>query len=411
VGVTALSRAAGVVGGDPGLYQGGAFKPAVFFGGLDATLLGDLTLGDVIDEVTGADMLTNPAKAAQVIALRTRTEPDATITELTWRPKLKNAGPFVASGSGGPATLDLRAVITTPAKTPTQSTSVVVGELRNFTVRLLEGASAHFLDIEFDRLRFQTETGKKADVDVEIHEVVFAGPLEFINDLRDYLDFSAGGFSIDVQPAQLDAGFELPIPSIPLGVFSLQNIAFRAGAIVPFNGQPIRFRFGFSTADNPFLVSVMIFGGGGFFELAIGCDGVESFQASLEFGVVAALDFGVASGSVSVTAGIYLAIGVKSADNPAGKAELTGFIKLKGEVDVMGIISLGIFMKASFTYIPKKAIVRAVIIVEIDVLVFSGSVEIEYEKKFGGSEDPTFGQSLDADQWAAYAAAFAPIGA
>jgi hypothetical protein len=52
-----------------------------------------------------------------------------------------------------------------------------------------------------------------------------------------------------------------------------------------------------------------------------------------------------------------------------------------------------------------------VIIVEVDVLLFSGSVEIEYEKKFGGSEDPTFGQSLDAGQWAAYTSAFAPIGA
>lgn len=411
IGVTALSRVAGVVGGDPATFQGGTFDPTAFFGSLKANLLGDLALGQVIEDVTGGDFLTDPAKLAQVVKLRSRTEPDAVVTELAWQPALKNWGPFIKSSAAGEATLDLRATITTPTTPSAPATSVVIGDLRNFTIRLLEGTSARFLDVEFNRLRFQAETGKPADVDVEIREVAFTGCLQFVNQLRDYLDFSAGGFSIDVQPTQLVAGFELPLPSIPLGVFSLQNIAFNAGVTIPFTGKPIRLRFGFSSLDNPFLVSVMIFGGGGFFELGIGTDGVESFQASLEFGIVGALDFGIASGSVSVTAGIYLAIGVPSQDNPDGKTELTGFIKIKGEVEVLGLISLGIFMKASFTYIPKKAIVRATIIVEVDVFPFSAEVEIEYEKKFGGSEDPTFRQSLDAAQWDEYASAFAPIGA
>ena len=72
-------------------------------------------------------------------------------------------------------------------------------------------------------------------------------------------------------------------------------------------------------------------------------------------------------------------------------------MKIKGEVEVLGLISLGIFMKAAFTYIPalEKAIVKATIIVEVDVLMFSGEVEIEYEKRFGGI-DPTFGESVTA---------------
>lgn len=130
---------------------------------------------------------------------------------------------------------------------------------------------------------------------------------------------------------------------------------------------------------------------------------------------MAALDLGVASGEISLTAGIYLAIGVENPpDNPDGVAELTGFLKLKGEVEVLGIVTVSLLMKASFTYIPDpvdKAVAKAEIVVEIDVFVFSGSVEIEYEKKFGGSSDPTFGQSMTQDDWNAYAAAFAPIGA
>lgn len=414
LGITALSRKTGTIGGDPDEFQTGTFNPADFFGSLDATLLGDITLEQVIVALGGPGQPPFDLAGDKVVKLITRELPNATVTELRWSPDLQDVGSlFVAELEGTAATLDLTATITTPRGDPSGSTSVVVGDLQHFTVALLDGAK--FLEVRFDRLRFQAETGKKTDVDVEIREVVFAGALEFVNDLKDYLTYSSGGFSIELQPTQLQAGFELPLPSITLGIFALQNLTFAAGTTIPFTGKPIRFRFGFNTVDNPFLVSVMIFGGGGFFELAIGADGVESFQASLEFGVVAVLDFGVASGSISVTAGIYLAIGVENApDNPEGEAELTGFIKLKGEVEVLGIISLGIFMKASFTYIPKpvnKAIVKAVIIVEVDVWPFSGEVEIEYEKKFGGSSDPTFGQSLSEQQWIEYTAAFAPIGA
>lgn len=409
VGVRGISRKFGVVGGDPAEFDVGKVVPSDYFGAMPATLLGNVNLADVIAET---NLLTHPDAAERLMQLRTTTTPDALVTEVRWRPVLQNAGPFIASRPGADATLELVATITAPKAAQAEPTTVVRGDLRNFTLALLEGGEdAKLIGIEFDRLRFRSESGSKPDVDVEIRQVEFHNELAFINDLRDYLDFSAGGFSIDVQPTQLLAGFTLPIPSIPLGIFSLQNIAFAAGVTVPFTGMPVRFRFGFCTADDPFLVSVMIFGGGGFFELGIGADGVESFQASLEFGIVGALDFGVASGSVSVTAGIYLGIGINTPQNPQGKPELTGFIKIKGEVEVLGIVSLGIFMKAGFTYIPKKAIVRATIIVEVDVLMFSAEVEIEYEKKFGGSEDPTFGQSLDPVQWKSYRAAFAPIGA
>jgi hypothetical protein len=345
--------------------------------------------------------------------LNTREVGDDIVTELRWRPKLQDFLVFVAELEGvGPASLDLLVEIRTPRSAPDKSTMSVLGDLRNFEISLL--TDSPFLRVLFDRLRFQASGDAKPDVDVEIREVVFQGPLEFVNQLKDYLTFSSGGFSITLAPTHLSAGFQIPLPAITVGVFALQNITFAAGTTIPFTGQPVRFRFGFSTMDNPFLLSVMIFGGGGFFELGIGPDGVESFQASLEFGVVAAIDFGVASGSISITAGIYFAIGVQNPpDNPDGKPELTGFLKLKGQAEVLGIITVTLLMKASITYIPdtKKGIARAIVVVEIDLLIFSGSVEVEYEKKFGGSSDPFFDAQLSQSEWDTYADAFAPIGA
>jgi hypothetical protein len=418
--ITALSRRTGTVGGNPDKYQAGDFDPKDFFGSLAANLLGDITLEDVIGPISG-DLfdLSDPTKRDRIMQLTTRETPTAIVTELRWRPLLKNFPPgvpdplFVAS-LGVAATLDLTATITTPKSAPKDSSVVVVGDLRNFQIALLTGPK--FLTIEFDRLQFRSASGKSTDVDVVIRQVVFGGPLEFVNQLKDYLTFSAGGFSIEVVPTHVLAGFQIPLPSITVGVFALQNISFSAGAMIPFTGKPVRFRFGFSTMENPFLLSVLIFGGGGFFQIGIGPDGVEELQLSLEFGIVAAIDFGVASGSIRITAGIYMAIGVASQQNPEGQLELTGFIMLKGQAEVLGIITVTLIMKASITYIPdtKRAICRAVVIVEIDVLIFSGSVEVEYEKKFGGSGgsgDPPFGQTLSPADWQTYVAAFAPIGA
>ena len=418
--ITALSRRTGTVGGNPDKYQAGDFDPKDFFGSLAANLLGDITLQDVIGPITGNLFdLSDPAKRDRIMQLTTRETPTAIVTELRWRPLLQDFPPsvpdplFVAS-LGVAATLDLTATITTPKEAPKDSSVVVVGDLRNFQIALLTGAQ--FLTIEFDRLQFRSESAASTDVDVVIRQVVFKGPLEFVNQLKDYLTFSAGGFSIELVPTHVQAGFQIPLPSITVGVFALQNISFSAGAMIPFTGKPVRFRFGFSTMENPFLLSVLIFGGGGFFQIGIGPDGVEELQLSLEFGIVAAIDFGVASGSIRVTAGIYMAIGVASQQNPEGQLELTGFIMLKGQAEVLGIITVTLIMKASITYIPdtKRAICRAVVIVEIDLLIFSGSVEVEYEKKFGGSGgsgDPPFGQTLTQPDWQTYVAAFAPIGA
>ncbi len=410
IGITALSRQTGTVGGPPAQFDGGSFDPTAFFPG-SATLLGDITLQDVINLVSGTDFLTDPAKRDKVIQLDTKEVGGNVVTELRWLPEMKDIpGLFIASIGNQGSVLDLRATITIPKDNPGGATSVVVGDLRTFQVWLLPGTT--FIKVLFDRLRFQAETGKKSDVDVEIREVVFAGPLEFVNDLKDYLTFSSDGFSIDLKPTHLAAGFAIPLPNISVGVFSLSNITFGAGTTIPFTGQPVRFRFSFSTKDNPFLLTVWIFGGGGFFELGIGVDGVEEFQAALEFGVAAAMDIGVASGSISIMAGIYLAIGIATPANPDGACELSGYIRLKGQVEVLGLITLSLLMEAGFTYIPdtRKALVRALIIVEIDLLIFSGSVEVEYEKRFGGSNDPVFHEAIAPADWDRYVDAFAPIG-
>jgi hypothetical protein len=131
-------------------------------------------------------------------------------------------------------------------------------------------------------------------------------------------------------------------------------------------------------------------------------------EAAVEFGATLALDFGVASGSVSVMAGVYLRL-------EADDGSLTGYLRIRGEVDVLGLISASIelYMELIYHFDTGKMIGRATITVEVEVFIFSGTVKISAERQFAGSNgDPSFREVLGAESgtsqhWTDYASAFA----
>jgi hypothetical protein len=128
----------------------------------------------------------------------------------------------------------------------------------------------------------------------------------------------------------------------------------------------------------------------------------------------------VASGSVSVMIGIYLRLEVEA-------GSLTGYFRIRGEVDVLGLITASITLELSLTYEFEtgKMVGRASVTVEVEVLFFSTSVEISCERRLAGSNgDPTFAEVLGIAQdgtvpdpgapdggvpaWSQYVAAFGP---
>ena len=142
---------------------------------------------------------------------------------------------------------------------------------------------------------------------VDIAAVNFEGVLEFVQTLEQFLAAAGlGGLSIDVTPTQVMASLTVALPDVGVGVFSLTNLSFGSSLTIPFTGSPARARFNFCTQDSPFNLSVMFLGGGGFFAIALGLDGLEQVEMSLEFGAEASLDLVVASGSIEVEAGHLL---------------------------------------------------------------------------------------------------------
>jgi hypothetical protein len=266
----------------------------------------------------------------------------------------------------------------------------VVCSLKHFDLVLINPAA--FIELNFEKIEFKVDAAAKMNVDVLLSDIKFVGPLSFVETLKDLIPLD--GFSdppyLDITPQGIDAGFSLALPNIAVGIFSLTNLSLGAGFTVPFIGQPLSVRFNFCTREQPFNLTVSMFGGGGFFGITIDPHGVQILEASLEFGASISVDFGVASGGVSVMAGIYFRM-------EQDAASLTGYFRLAGHVEVLCIVSasLELYLELRYEFESGKCVGKAKLTIEISVFIFSGSVTITCERKFAGSNgDPTFRQLM-----------------
>ena len=322
--------------------------------------------------------------------------PDEVRVRYEWKPDLHDwSGIFLAKNprnGNKDASLVLRAELQAASNYKPDPAFSMLCSLENFTLDLI-GNLASFIRIYFRKIEFTASSAKKPDVDVQMDGIEFVGVLSFVEALRSLIPLD--GFSdppaLQVDEKGIRASFSLALPDIAFGVFSLQNLSLGAGLTVPFIGDPLSVRFNFCERQSPFLLTVTLFGGGGFFAITLDPAGVQVLEASFEFGANIAIDFGVASGGVHIMAGIYYAI-------KSGNAELTGYFRMGGSLSVLGLItaSIELYLELKYQFSSGKLTGKATLTIEVEVLFFSASVSISCERKFAGSNgDPTFRQVME----------------
>ncbi len=427
-----LSRSMGPIG-SPAQMKQGAFDTSIFD---KANLLGGLKLSDILKkgvtfdaaEMKAANLLpdeleqrlADPGFMLKVPLILRRdlyppgvnpadplARPTAAEVRYVWKPELEDVKlPFFelhTQVDGRPAAqLILRAMLLIPADGSAQKLTIE-GKLTNFAL-VFAGA----MELTFASLTFTSRSGQKMDVSAEGLDIAFIGPLAFVSTLKDL--FPSDGFSdppyVNVDATGIMAGFSLAIPSFGVGIFSIQNIALSAQLSLPFVGKPAGVRFAISERHKPFIVTVAIFGGGGFFAIALNAGGIEQIEAAIEFGGNISLNLGIASGGVYVMAGIYFSM-------TGSELKLTGYLRVGGYLEVLGLISISIEFYLGFTYRHKdnggdEVWGQASVKVRVKVVLFSVSVTLTVERRFAGAAgDPTFEQLVGPDDWDAYCAAFA----
>ncbi|MFD3581410.1 hypothetical protein [Streptomyces sp. NPDC058683] len=252
--------------------------------------------------------------------------------------------------------------------------------LSNFDLFLVPGVLTG-LELHFELIRFTMRIGKKPDIEVKFGHVRFVNELSFVETLRQLIPLD--GFSdppaIEVTASGITANYSMPLPSAAVGVFSLENIALSASLQVPFVGGALEVGFAFCRREAPFRLTVSMLGGGGYFGIVLSAQEITVLEAALEFGAAVSMNFGVASGSLSVMAGVYFRLDAEKG------VKLVGYLRARGEVDVLGLVSASIELYLELGYSEGYAVGRATLSISIEIGFFSESVEITCEKRFAGS--------------------------
>lgn len=427
-----ISRSLGPVADLDNIFNG-SFDPSSVFAGLgddlQARILGGVPLSELIAPVASfLDGGTPEIPNAKALRITYTTDGTVVITTVVWKPDIVTDNPIVTSLPGKTAAFTLQATITTDLAHPQSSSYTITGTLSDFVVNLMSTGADQFIAVGFTSLTFSSASGQKANVSVVIDSVQFVGPLKFVQQLEEFMNFSGeGGPKIQILPTGITADLSVALPTIAVGLFSLSNIAVDANLDLPFDGSPVIFGFGFSTSANPFQLSLGIFGGGGYFGIKIGTFGVKEIDAGFDFGAMAAINLGVASGSVSLTAGFQFSYMLDTTTG-VNTCTLTGYVKLTGSLSILGIITMSLEFDLSLTYEepPSSVTGTATVQISISLLFFHVSVSATATKTFtnpgggsGGSgglarrhtaalasAPATFADQMSLADWQSYCAAF-----
>jgi hypothetical protein len=406
--ITGLSRSIGSVAGKLDEMAAGTFDPVSFFEAAlsMAKLFGCIPLTAILSKIMDFKGLLD-----RIPLLTSEESPGVYVTKYVWYPKIQQSigdltDGTVLDGIFVPHKPDDGAVVTVMMRTPLtgEAPSVTVtAELLSFDLHLIP-AIQEFMVVKIDKIGLKLGTGNKPDVEAKMGGIDFVGPLSFVQVLRKYIPLD--GFSdppfFNVDASGITAGFSIPLPSIAVGVFNLSNISLGAGLDIPFIGGSLAIRFTFCERENPFCLTISMFGGGGFFGVTLTPAGLSVLEAAFEFGGALAFDIGVASGGVSVMAGIYY--------KKAGQeSTLEGYFRLEGALEILGIITLSIEFYLSLTYQSNgKVFGQATVKVKIEILFFSVGVTLHTERQLKGSAgDPAFAELMAPQDWNDYVAAFA----
>ena len=282
---------------------------------------------------------------------------------------------------------------------PTDATASASTEVKlsDFSVQLLPGAP--FITVQFQSFEFTAGTGQGTHSQCTLDPdtpVILGDALAFVEDLvQAFLPMGGGGGPvISLFGSGIGVGYNFKLPQIQAGGFQISGLSFEALLLLSFEGDPLKLRFYLATPQKHFLMSAGIFGGGGFFGLELSSQGVDLVQGCMEFGAVAALDLGVASGEVHILGGFYFEFGDR-------RCLLTGFVRAGGSLNILGIVEMSVEFYIGLTYqkVNDQTSVygTCTVTVSISILFFSADVSLSMEWQWAGSKSQATSVSLNND--------------
>lgn len=346
-------------------------QPDTFFKGLDARILGSISLKDILGldfEVPRLSEL--PDKIVYNFQTDKIREKDFSIVKFYGKNKGKQAA--------------LQIYLEKQIKNPNEYKSFT--RLSDFTIAI-RLASEDVLLILFNKLEVSSSNTQSRKTQVKIDDVSFGGPLNFLGKIAEAIKMPGTGLRVMPSVSQVEIGYAFALPSIETPAFNLANLKFDVGLRIPFPTsemvKPITTTFSINRPEDKFLVTVGIFGGRGHFVLETTPEKIISIDSSIEFGGYFGINLGIASGHVYLFAGIrYQCSG--------GDIIFTGYIICGGGVTVFGFISVSVTFLLAMTYqnIGGQATLygSASVRYSIKIGFFKKSFTLSYSKRISGAK-------------------------
>lgn len=389
--------------------KGGAGLPKLF-GTIELVdLLGDAEFVNDAGKVTVPGFTHRVEDGADVIdyTLTARVKPAPSVeVDEDEREKL-DAGLFVASRVPSvlvkkTSKLTLQSTLTRP-RDGGRATSRSHGTVTDLALTI-----ADIVTVGFSSITFTSIDGGAPDVSIGTPSVQFGGALEFVADLAHSLSELGTGSGVQIVPTTSDVTVRLAVTlaDIEVAVLRFTDLRVSAAICIPFLGGPVSFRFEVASRKRPFLVTVSMFGGGGWFALEVDPQGIELLELGIEFGGSLAVNVFVARGSVTAMGGIHMSA-VRD-----GPLAFEVYFRVSGYLSVLGIVTVYAEFVLALGYRKEGGKTsfsgRAMVTLGIEVLFFSQSVSFEFSHEiFGSAADPGFAECFEIDDWREYLAAFA----
>ncbi|MBM4764826.1 hypothetical protein [Bacillus sp. B15-48] len=227
--------------------------------------------------------------------------------------------------------------------------------------------------LKFESLEFTQKPGCAPDVEIDGLKIEFAGALKLVDELLKILNDFLGnnGPKISTIPSGISASYTLGIPDVPAGMFVMRNVAVYCGVEIPFSPNPVTMSLGFGKRDNPFNLSVLMFGGGGYIDVQFGNGELTKLEGLMEFGGMVAVNFIIGNAEVHALGGVRFIMS-------GGPFDLEAFIRIGGSINILGLVSVAVELVVKLNYRPTNRLVgRATLVIDVDFTLFSESVTID----------------------------------
>jgi hypothetical protein len=202
------------------------------------------------------------------------------------------------------------------------------------------------IEIEFSSVAFTLSPDGRKDLAVNIRDVRLRGPLEFINQLSKILGGlgSGLGMDVDISPARVRISQTLKFPAkegqpLFMGPAQISNLAFSWAVVIPLVGRDVlSVSFALSSREKPLTIFVPPwYGGKAHALMEVTTRGLRLLEVSMEYGALIPIQWGIATGEASLTAGVFFMV-QRTDDGSSGEVVFMAFVKATANLDVAGII-------------------------------------------------------------------------